>query len=198
MLGITWKFVLILSLIVIVVVAGWSLLFEHEGTFNTMREDLIPEDRWYSGKSARENDKYESKGEEIARRCIENIYGQEFKNVRLPDIKNPNTGRNLEIDCYNADLKIGVEYHGIMHYQFCPYFHKTPEDFAKAKQRDQHKQDACKQLGIALIVVPYTTSHDKICDYIKRELKRYNKLDHLTGWNDEYSLYRTVLKNHKQ
>jgi hypothetical protein len=32
--------------------------------------------------------------------------------VRPDFLKNPATGRNLEIDCFNNQLKIGLEYQG--------------------------------------------------------------------------------------
>lgn len=166
----------------------WSLLFSSGGTFTTMR-DLISPDVWLDGgMSVTSSAAFESKGEKISRRCLQNIYNLPFKNTRLDSIKNPDTGRSLEIDCYNPELKLGVEYHGINHYKFIPYFHQTREKFVKSQLRDAWKLQICNRLGITLIVVPYTCSHDKICKFIISELDRHGRTDHVTGWNDDVNV----------
>ncbi|NQZ58906.1 MAG: carbohydrate-binding protein [Lentisphaeraceae bacterium] len=53
-------------------------------------------------------------------------------------MRNPVTGgsHNLEIDCYNDELRIGVEYQGRQHYSFNPRFHKNKEAFRNQQYRD--------------------------------------------------------------
>lgn len=73
----------------------------------------------------------------------------------------------LEIDCYNNDLKLAVEYNGKQHYKHVTYFHKTEEEFIRQQQRDQMKREECIKLGIHLIEVPYTyITYTKIKDYL--------------------------------
>jgi hypothetical protein len=53
------------------------------------------------------------KHETECRRILESIYHPyTFPSVRPDFLKNPATGRNLEIDCFNNQLKIGLEYQG--------------------------------------------------------------------------------------
>jgi hypothetical protein len=163
-----------------------SFLFSKEpGTFTNMKNDLVPQDRWLNNMTVEETRRFESTGEAISRDCLTKIYGKEFKNVRLKGMRNPNTGQKLEIDCYNDELKLGVEYHGINHYKYIPFFHKTREAYEKMRERDDYKLYMCKKLGINLIVVPYTTSHDKICSYLNRELTSIGMMDHINGWGEK-------------
>lgn len=99
-----------------------------------------------------------SKGEKLCKQAIEDIYGKPFYCVRPDFLKNPESGRNLEIDLYNDELRIGVEYQGIGHYQFPNPFHKTHEDFMNQIRRDQFKVDMCDLNNIYLISVPYNVS----------------------------------------
>ena len=98
---------------------------------------------------------FSSKGEKLCKQAIEEIYGVPFFCVRPDFLKNPETGRNLELDLFNAKLGIAVEYSGSQHYIFPNNFHKTYEDFINSVRRDQYKVDACDENGVYLITVPY-------------------------------------------
>lgn len=52
------------------------------------------------------------KGEKRTREIIERITGRKFPSVRPNFLKNPKTGRNLELDMYNDSLKLAIEYNG--------------------------------------------------------------------------------------
>lgn len=120
-----------------------------------------------------------TKGEEICARAVEEIFGVPFPTVRPNWLKNPKTGRNMEIDCYNDDLKIGVEYHGRQHYERVKRFHKTEEEFESQIYRDNLKLDLCDANGVYLITVPYTVPFGQIKDYIIQYLphNRQKRLD---------------------
>ena len=93
----------------------------------------------------------ESKGELECKRCIESITGYPFEKTRPDFMFNPVTNENLELDLFNYDLKIAVEYNGKQHYEFNSFMHKNSKDKFHAQQyRDRIKKDACKKLGIYL------------------------------------------------
>ena len=94
------------------------------------------------------------------------IYKKPFATAKPAWLKNPETGSLLEIDCYNEELKIGVEYNGIQHYNYPNSFHKTYEEFIKQVRRDQFKQKKCDESNVYLITVPYNVPVDKIKEYI--------------------------------
>lgn len=111
-----------------------------------------------------------SKGEQICCEVMQKIYGKPFTSVRLNCLKNPETGCNLEIDCYNDELKLGVEYNGVQHYIYPNHFHNSKEVFLAQVRRDQYKVEACERAGIYLITVPYTVELPKIEEYILTQL----------------------------
>jgi hypothetical protein len=104
----------------------------------------------------------ESVGERKCREVLEKHYNKTFiKTRKLPFLLNPETNRYLELDCYNNDLKIAVEYNGIQHYVHPNYTKQTLEQFLDQHRRDAFKREQCDENGIYLIIVPYTvkTSH---------------------------------------
>jgi len=104
----------------------------------------------------------EKKGEQITRRVFEHLFAKPFVRVRPDFLKNPETGRNLELDGYNEELKIAFEYNGIQHYHYPSHYAKNEEEFKKQLRRDQFKLDTCNRLGIYLVIVPYSVKHENI------------------------------------
>ena len=110
-----------------------------------------------------------SKGEALCKQVIEEIYNAPFYCVRPDFLKNPETGRNLELDLYNDFHKIAVEYDGLQHSIFPNSFHKTREEFINQVRRDEYKIDMCDKHGIYLIRVPYNVKleYNEIKKYIE-------------------------------
>lgn len=115
----------------------------------------------------------ESKGEAECRRVLQELFGKRFGNERPDFLRNPVTGGNfnLELDCFDRELRLAVEYNGVQHYKYIPFFHKNKEAFLNQKYRDDMKRRMCRDNGIVLIEVPNTV---KICDirnYIIKECR---------------------------
>jgi len=131
-----------------------------------------------SGTSIRDNSSIQivsgSKGELICKQVVEKILNKPFIKIRLDSFKNNVTKRNLELDLYNEELKLGVEYSGRQHYEFVPHFHKNYEAFLNQQYRDYMKEIKCKENGIRLIVVPYTVKHEDIESFLVKELNKLN------------------------
>lgn len=81
-------------------------------------------------------------------------------------------GEKLRLDAYILELRIGFEFDGIQHFRYTPIWHKSQEDFEKAKQRDIRKDEICKELGITLIRIKYDEklSHDLIREKVSKFL----------------------------
>jgi len=161
-----WGF-LILTLIVIILLiySKFSKKKEYEDSINIVSNNV-------NKKVKNKN----SKGEIESKRVMEKIFGIPFIKIRPKWLLNEDTGKNLEIDCYNPDLKIGVEYQGAQHDHFSPYFHKTYDNFLKQQKRDQLKRKKCKDYGILLIEVPYTLETKDIENFLIKELKKNGKI----------------------
>jgi hypothetical protein len=66
----------------------------------------------------------------------------------------------LELDGYNSELKLAIEYNGEQHYRYHPFFHRNEQsNFAKQQERDKLKFELCIQNGVYLIIVPYWTNN---------------------------------------
>lgn len=76
--------------------------------------------------------------------------------VRPDWLRNPTTGRNLELDHYYPTLKLAIEYNGKHHYKRHRKYHKTKAAFEDQQARDKLKSELCAKAGIKLIVIPYT------------------------------------------
>ena len=112
------------------------------------------------------------KHETRCRIILENLFKSPFISIRPDFLKYPKTGKNLELDMYNEDLKLALEYDGIHHRKFTEIFHKTEQDFFNQQDRDQFKEEICRELGITLIRVPDTVKYDDLEEYIKNELDK--------------------------
>jgi len=100
----------------------------------------------------------DSSGELRARAFLESYFKKSFPKSRPDFMVNTVTGSkyNLELDCYNPELRLAVEYNGQQHYNYIPFFHKNKEAFYNHKYRDELKRIRCKEIGITLIEIPYT------------------------------------------
>ena len=115
----------------------------------------------------------ESKGEIECRRVLQKIFNKPFSKSRPDFLRNPVTGGNfnLELDCYDKTLKLGVEYNGIQHYKHISYFHKNKEAFRNQCYRDELKRRMCRDNNVNLIEVPYTVKLHDIEKFLIQKLK---------------------------
>ena len=116
----------------------------------------------------------QSKGEIECRHVLENIFHKPFPSSRPDFLRNPVTGGsfNLELDCYNSEMGIAVEYNGVQHYKYTPYFHRSKEHFLNQKYRDDMKRRMCIDNNILLIEVPYDVKIENIKAYIIDALRK--------------------------
>jgi hypothetical protein len=139
-----------------------------------------------------------SKGEEIVADVLEEFLQKKVeRNIRPSFLRNPETGKFLEIDCYDPEYRIAVEYNGIQHYVFPSAFHKSEKEFHDQLYRDRLKKKLCEENDVYLIPVPYwvdtcvpdpddpdgemicnpntsrSLRYARIYDFVKAQLKKY-------------------------
>lgn len=107
-----------------------------------------------------------SRGERLCAQILSNIFEAPFGTGRLEAILNQETNQPLEIDVYNEELKVGLEYNGPQHYDWPNWTGISWEGFRKQIGRDEMKRIRCSELGIRLIEVPYTVKDNELYDYI--------------------------------
>jgi len=108
----------------------------------------------------------DSKGERKCREVMEKLYHRSFPKTRPQFLRNPETGYLLELDCYNEELALAVEYNGSQHYIWPNYTNQKYDNFIKQRRRDRLKVDLCDLNGVYLITVPYNVPIEDIEDYI--------------------------------
>lgn len=113
--------------------------------------------------------KYEKRCREI----LESYFGKPFPSIRPKWLKNPETGFNLELDCYNPDFQLALEYNGANHENFVYHFHKTMDKFEAQQRRDHHKKNKCSELDIYLIIVPHTIPYPDLENHILSEIEKF-------------------------
>ena len=122
--------------------------------------------------------RFVSRGEQICRLTMEAIYGVPFPTVRPSWLVNPETGHLLELDCYNEQLNLAVEYNGKQHYHYdgpdetgltvteATGFHRSQAAFEASLRRDSYKRKLCRDHHVFLIIVPYTVANRDIPNFI--------------------------------
>lgn len=121
-----------------------------------------------------------SKGERECQEVMKAIYpNYTFKKVRPAFLKNPKTKRNLELDLYNENLKLAIEFNGQQHYEFIPRFHGNQKRYHEQIYRDELKKKLCEKEGVFLIIVRY--DEKDIATYIRGELEKNPKYA-TKGW----------------
>ena len=120
------------------------------------------------------------KREPACRLIIETLTGRKFPSTRsISWLRNPLTNRNLELDGYNEELRIGMECNGWQHYKVVPKFHKksklsSNEDMERELDlqifRDEVKHIQCSQHLIDLLYIPPTIERWRLYPYIYHKL----------------------------
>lgn len=119
-----------------------------------------------------------SKGEAEVHASLERIFQKPFYHGRPNFLKNPITKNyNLELDCYNSEIGLAVEYNGEQHYKYIPFFHQNKEAFKNQLYRDELKRRMCKDAGVVLIEVPYTIPIKNIESFLINIINKYKTND---------------------
>ncbi len=165
-----WIIVLIFSLMVLMAV------FVIKYVFPELQKKLVGLDNFYKSFDNQQQTakaskpKIRNKYETRCRQILEKIFNKPFPSIRPDWLKNPKTGRNLELDCYNKELNLALEFDGDQHAHFSYHFHKTAEAFEYQQWKDKYKRQICSKLKIQLITVPHTVQYDDLQSYIINEL----------------------------
>jgi len=99
------------------------------------------------------NGKFLSKGHNYILKVLQKLFpGQEIQlNYKSSEMLFSATNFSMELDLFLPSLNLAFEYHGKHHYSHVAVF----GDCRTYELLDNTKQEACKKLGITLIVIPY-------------------------------------------
>lgn len=110
--------------------------------------------------------------------------GYDFPTVR-PKILKSISGRNLELDCYNEDLKLALEFNGIQHSKALSYF-GGDDKLITQKDRDELKKKMCVDNAIKLIIVDCSEIKNDKWSNVKKRLSKECSTDINGGKYKQY------------
>jgi hypothetical protein len=110
--------------------------------------------------------KMDSRGEQLCRDIMEDIYKKPFPKIKPGFIRNPETQALLELDGYNAELGIAFEYNGMQHYVWPNFTGQSYNEFKAQVRRDQFKLECCDRHNVYLITIPYSVPYEDIREFI--------------------------------
>lgn len=76
-----------------------------------------------------------------------------YEEVKLPGSTNPSKKSVLFLDFFVPNARLAVEVHGVQHYVYSPFFHKTVAGFYESIYRDKLKKEWCEINSIDLIIL---------------------------------------------
>ncbi len=94
------------------------------------------------------------RSENNCREYFEKIFKKNFPKLSPHWLINEE-GNRLHLDGYCEELNIAFDYHGIQHYEFPNYYHKTREEFEKQLANSRIKRKRCKGNNVTLVEIPY-------------------------------------------
>lgn len=104
--------------------------------------------------------------EQRCRYILEKLFDVKF-------IKDRNILDGLELDGYNDDLKLAFEYHGQQHYEHVDFFYSRGDvNLNDRIERDRFKEERCRELGIELLIIPYTIEAENHISFIVNEITK--------------------------
>lgn len=133
------------------------------------------------------------------REVLEQIFDMPFKSIRPSWLINCGTGRTMELDCYNEELQLAVEYQGRQHYEPVPFF-GGDEVFAKQQTRDRIKTNLCLGRKIVLWRLDNRRfaglQEEEFKNAVKKEIISKALSAHYTpSWMPTMVLIRSFFKN---
>lgn len=167
--------IVLIVLVIFVLIRAWRKPTQNADKTKSLfsLESFVPKSKSFFFEAPEKSDpsrERKFKSEELCRDIFEEHFEQKFEKTRPEWLRNPETGRKLELDGYCEKLKIAFEYNGEQHYVFPNAFHKTEKEFKKQVFRDRVKKKLCKKNGVKLISIPYTVKTDKLKSYIEKKL----------------------------
>ncbi len=108
-----------------------------------------------------------TKSEQFVVSIFEKITGKSFPTVHLPWLKWK--GRPMELDGYNDELKVAVEFSGPLHTRYYPD-KESYESYQERVAKDREKLRLCRKNDVHLIVIDMTIPQRHMYNYIHSRL----------------------------
>lgn len=162
-----FSYVIIFILIVIIIILAsyfvnskhlWVQVYRGRGEESIENGDIIKDLKKHP----------RSRSEAYAISVLEKLTNARFPTV-YPKWLHARDGAKLELDGYNAALKLAIEFQGPLHYKW--FNNKEPyEKYLERIERDELKARLCAENGVRLIVLDAKLPHWHTHNYINSRL----------------------------
>jgi hypothetical protein len=105
----------------------------------------------------------ESTGESKIREFLKS---NKIKYIRQFKFKECKDKYPLPFDFYLPDLNMCIEFNGVQHYEYNPFFHRNENNFSLQQKRDKIKNIFCEDNNINLLVIKYSDDVNKLEEII--------------------------------
>jgi very-short-patch-repair endonuclease len=110
--------------------------------------------------------------EALCRRLLEAMLRDELPKCRPKWLVNPTTKRCLELDMYCEARRLAFEYDGAQHDVYTPHYHANEAHFEYRCLLDKLKSELCREHGVTLIRIPWTSVSARDTAHTARFLER--------------------------
>lgn len=112
----------------------------------------------------------QSKGELEIQNYLECNNIKYFSQFKVPIDQSINHSGKAYVDFYIPEYNTFIEYNGIQHYEYVPYFHSGGIiDFEKQQQRDSYIEQYCKEKNIKLLQISYQDNIFNVLEIWKQD-----------------------------
>lgn len=119
----------------------------------------------------RKKSRFVSRGERLIyhylKDCGDNIKFKPQYKIPIPEGINKTNRAYIDFMVWIGNKRYAIEYNGIQHYEFTPYFHRTYDDFYFQTRRDLAVESYCFDKGITFVEIPYYWSDTRIIHKLK-------------------------------
>jgi very-short-patch-repair endonuclease len=77
-------------------------------------------------------------------------------------LRNPETGRAMELDMYSEERSVAIEYDGPQHYEYPNGCHETRWEYEAQRERDRSKDRQCAARGVRLVRIRASTLGEEL------------------------------------
>lgn len=112
-------------------------------------------------------------GERVCRIAFETLFGGKFERAWPAWLRN-SRGQPMELDGYNARLRVAFEHQGEQHYSLMSHYITTKDKLSERKRDDRRKYYLATKHGVHLFripQVPQRISSERLIKYVARHAK---------------------------
>lgn len=146
---------------------------------------MLANSREYIGSAARRDivkdltQSPRTKGEAYAIKILESITGAKFPTVRPSWLLYK--GSQLELDGYNEELKLALEYSGPLHRKWFPNV-ETYENYLDRVRKDIFKRERCREHGVRLINLDSELPRRHWRDYLLSRMRDFAMIEEVPNY----------------